>query len=73
MLELLDLYPRNGEACIQMAFLIAEREGKKAQNERDYEPVMDYYQLAVECGASGQNLQRLEGVISDLRSGGWIN
>ena len=73
LLELLDLYPRNGEACIQMAFLIAEREGKKAQNERDYEPVMDYYQLAVECGASGQNLQRLEGVISDLRSGGWIN
>lgn len=73
LLELLDRYPRNGEACIQMAFLIAEREGQKAQNERDYEPVVEYYQLAVEYGASGTNLQRLEGVISDLRSGGWIN
>lgn len=73
LLSLLDRYPNNADACIQMAFLITEREGQKPQNERNYDPVMEYYQMAVDNGAAGANLQRLEGVISDLRSGGWVN
>jgi len=72
LLTLLDRYPNNGDGCIQMAFLIAEREGQKPQSERDYAPVVEYYERAKLCGAAGANLQRLEGVIEDLKSGGWI-
>lgn len=72
LLEMLNRYPGNAEACVQMAFLITEREGKKEQRERDYGPVMTYYDMAVENGAEETSLQRLEGLISDLRAGGWL-
>ena len=31
-----------------------------------------FYKKAVELGASGEKLQRLEGVMADLKSAGWI-
>jgi serine/threonine-protein kinase len=70
--EMLNRYPNNADAYIQMAFLIAEREGTKQQSERDYRPVQAYYELAVENGGSGESLQRLEGVVKDLRAAGWL-
>lgn len=73
LLDMMDRYPNNADACVQMAFLVAEREGKKTQNQRDYDAVVEYYDMAVAKGASGNNLQRLEGIVADLISGGWIN
>ena len=73
LLDMMDRYPNNADACIQMAFLVAEREGKKTQNQRNYDAVVEYYDMAVAKGASGNNLQRLEGMVADLISGGWIN
>jgi tetratricopeptide (TPR) repeat protein len=70
--EMLNLYPNNADAYIQMAFLIAEREGTKEQGERDYRAVKEYYELAVANGGSGESLQRLEGVVEDLKAAGWL-
>ena len=70
---MLDVYPNNADADLQMAFLIAERENSKSQTARDYSGVKKYHDLAVQNGASGEKLQRLEGILSDLQSGGWLN
>lgn len=72
LLALLDKYPGTVEAYIELAFTAAEREGSKEQAERSYSDVLKYYELAKEHGAKGDKLQRLEGIIGDLRTGGWI-
>ncbi len=70
--QMMDQYPNNSDAYIQMAFLTVEREGAKPQSRRNYSTIKDYYKKAVELGASGEKLQRLEGVMADLKSAGWI-
>lgn len=72
LMQMLDKYPQNSDAYVQLAFLVAEREGAKPQSKRNYSAMADYYKKAVELGASGEKIQRLEGVIADLRSAGWI-
>ena len=71
-LQMLNNFPNNADAYVQLAFLVAERETQKPQSQRNYAPVVQYYQQAIEYGATGANLQRLEGVIADLKAGGWI-
>ena len=72
LLQMIDRYPNNSDAYVQMAFLTIEREGAKPQSRRNYSTIKDYYKKAVELGASGEKLQRLEGVMADLKSAGWI-
>ena len=72
LLQMIDRYPNNSDAYVQMAFLTIEREGAKPQSRRNYSTIKDYYKKAVELGASGEKLQRLEGVMTDLKSAGWI-
>lgn len=72
LLQMMDKYPNNSDAYIQMAFLTVEREGAKPQSKRRYSKIKEYYNKAVELGAEGEKLQRLEGVMADLRAAGWI-
>lgn len=72
LLQMMDKYPNNSDAYIQMAFLTAEREGAKPQSKRRYSKIKEYYSKAVELGAEGEKLQRLEGVMADLKAAGWI-
>lgn len=69
---LLDKYPGNADAYLELALVAAEREGEKEQEKRDYADVLKYYELALQHGAKGEKRQRLEGIIEDIKSGGWL-
>lgn len=70
--EALDLFPENAEIYIQMAFLLAEYQNSRPVAARDYSEVVRCYEQAMTYSGKGANMQRLEGLISDLKAGGWI-
>ncbi len=75
--EMLSQYPDDYHAYKRLAFLEAERQQAKANEERDYTAVREYYQMAREMyKASGEDgdteMQMLENMMQDLKDGGWF-
>lgn len=75
--EMLSQYPDDYHAYKRLAFLEAERQQEKANEERDYTAMKEYYQKAMDLyGASGGDgdteMQMLENMMQELKDGGWF-
>lgn len=68
-------YPEDYRCYVQLAYVYMESEGYKNENSRDYEKVLDNYNLAVQYAPSGENtaeVVQLKGKIDELESQGWL-
>lgn len=75
--EMLSQYPDDYHAYKRLAFLEAERQQAKANEERDYTAMQEYYQRAKELyevsGEDGDTeMQMLENMMQELKDGGWF-
>lgn len=75
--QTMETYPNDYRAYKRMAFLEADKQQKKANEERDYMQMKEAYEKAVELyGESGlegdTEMQMLETMMKDLEDGGWF-
>ncbi|WP_455543023.1 protein kinase domain-containing protein [Intestinibacter sp.] len=68
-------YPSEYRCYVQLAYVYMEYEGNKSENNRNYQKILDNYNLAVQYAPSGENtveVIQLKGKIDELRSKGWL-
>lgn len=72
-------FPDNYRVPMRQAFLEADRQSMAPTDERDYsaaekyfESAQEMYKNSVKPGESDPEMQRLEGLISELRDNGWL-
>lgn len=74
--EMADLYPERYETFKRLAFLEADIQQTKANRERDYTKMREYYEKAVDlCHGeedSDMEMQQLEAMIRELAAGNWF-
>ncbi|HHW47065.1 MAG TPA: protein kinase [Clostridiaceae bacterium] len=73
--KMMDKYPDNYQCYLQLAFLYLETESLKAEEERDYKKVLEYYNLAVKFAPEGENtsdLLPLARKIEELKEKKWL-
>ena len=75
--EMADRYPERYETFKRMAFLEADIQQTKANRERDYTKMREYYEKAVSlCHGeeeSDMEMQHLQAMIQELTAGNWFN
>lgn len=74
--DMKELYPEDYTCYLQFAFLYAEIENEKQQEVRDYQKVVDNYELALTYSPEGKDspeLQPLNNLIEELRIKKWID
>ena len=70
------VYPRDYTANALRATVLILEENNKDERERNYMGAYEEYQIAKEKATSQDDqtqLKQLEGLIEQLRSGGWFN
>ncbi|WP_342046078.1 protein kinase domain-containing protein [Bacillus sp. OTU530] len=75
LLKMIELYPNNYTGYVQLALLYIEIENQKPVDDRNYDKVVKYYELATKNSPDGTNtpeIVRLHKLIVELREKGWI-
>ena len=75
LLQMQEKYPQEYKCYIQLAYVYMEIEGYKDQASRNYDKVIDNYNLALQYapnGASTPDLIQLKSKIDELKLKGWI-
>ncbi|MCR4950680.1 MAG: hypothetical protein K6A40_05100, partial [Solobacterium sp.] len=75
LLEMKELYPNSYQPYMYRSILLILKENKKPNAKRNYTEAYKEYQTAKELANtadSSSQLQQLEGLIQQLRDGGWI-
>ena len=75
LFTMMDKYPGEYRCYLQLGLLNLEREGKKPESSRNYDKVLEYYNLAVQYapqGAQTSDLIPLGNSINELRQKGWL-
>jgi len=73
--DMKEKYPDDYTCYLRLAFLYLEVEGKKSQAARNYQKVVDNYNLAVDYSPNGSNttdLLPLKNAIDELAAKGWL-
>lgn len=77
LVQIQEKYPEDYRVYMQFAFLYADMEAQKPNNQRDYQKFFENSSLAFEKydSSKGQDLQMemLEQLDDELRAGGWAN
>lgn len=74
-IQMEEKYPSEYRCYVQLAYVYIESEGNKSEESRDYQKVIDNYNLAVQYAPNGENtaeVVQLRGKIDELESNGWI-
>ena len=75
LLELVEKYPDYHSGYVQLALLYAEIENKKPITDRNFDRVLQYYELAVKNSPNGietSEIIPLHNLVVELREKGWI-
>ena len=75
LIQMEEKYPSEYRCYVQLAYVYIESEGNKSEESRDYQKVIDNYNLAVQYAPNGENtaeVVQLRGKIDELESNGWI-
>ena len=73
--EMNQQYPNRYETFKRLAFLEADLQSKKPNEEWNYHLMQQYYEQAMELYKENddEEMQRLEGILEDLRKGKWFD
>lgn len=75
LITMKEKYPDNYQCYMQLAYLHMDIEGTKAESNRNYSKVLEYYNQAVQFAPNGKNtsdIQQLTAKINELRTKGWL-
>lgn len=75
LMQMLEKYPDSYEGYKRLAYLEADRQQMKENEDRDYWQMKAYYDKAMELYGDredDQEMQMLTSLISDLKSGNWL-
>ena len=75
LLEMTEEYPERYEAYKRLAYLEADREQTKADSDRDYHRMLEYYEQAEEKYSGKEQdpeMERLDIMMQELQGGGWL-
>lgn len=75
LIQMEEKYSSEYRCYVQLAYVYIESEGNKSEESRDYQKVIDNYNLAVQYAPNGENtaeVVQLRGKIDELESNGWI-
>src|SRR5699024_12802204 len=69
LLRMKEKYPDDYTAYLQLAWVYLEKEGNKYELSRNYDKILEYYNLAIQFAPQGQNTSdRSEEHTSELQS-----
>ena len=75
LLGMTERYPERYEAYKRLAFLEADKQQTKENQDRDYGQMLKYYEKALEK-YSGEDrdmeMDMLEGMMQEIKEGGWL-
>ena len=75
LFTMMDKYPEDYSCYLQLGFLNLDREGQKPESSRNYDKVLEYYELAVQYAPQGSQTSDvipLGNSINQLRNYGHI-
>ena len=72
---MIEKYPERYEVYKRLAFLEADKQQTKENEDRDYGQMLKYYELALEKYSDGDGdmeMEMLEGMMQEIKDGGWL-
>ena len=73
--EMVEKYPDNYIGYKRLAYLEADKQQNKENEERDYQQMKEYYDMAKELyggNADDQEMQMLDNLMQDLKNENWL-